>query len=103
MLEASFNREDVGRQAAAVAAMLLGKIANGSIEVKSADVAGLLQVLVTITRLEEGLSTSNHTHLSVTGEAVLERIERLRAQHAATVSGGADETIEATVVEGGEG
>ena len=56
----SFSREDLGQNAAAVASLLLGRIAAGEIEISGRDVAGLLDVLVTVVRLEEGLATSHH-------------------------------------------
>ena len=71
----AFNREN----AAAVANMLLARIAKGEIEITGRDVSGLLDVLVQVVRLEEGLATS-HT-LTVQGEAVIDRIARLRAEH----------------------
>lgn len=74
----SFNRDDISQNAAAVTNMLLGQIAAGSIEVSGRDVAGLLDVLVSIVRLEEGKATSHHAVVNT--EQVLARIEQLRQE-----------------------
>jgi hypothetical protein len=81
-----FNRADLSENAAAVANLLLGRIAAGEIKVDGRDVSALLDVLVTIVRLEEGLATSHHQTVSVTGD-VMARIEALRAQHGGPMVG----------------
>ena len=77
-----FNRDDLGNQAAGVAQMLMGRIANGEIEVSGRDVSGLIQVLVNVTRLEEGQSTENSLRLTLSADDAMDRIKVLRAQGA---------------------
>ena len=58
--------------------MILAKLAAGQVPIRHAgDAAELLKVLVDITRLEEGQSTSNVLHGSV---QIVERIEAMRAE-----------------------
>lgn len=78
MLAASFNREDLGEQAANVASMLLGQIARGDVEIASKDMASLLDTLVNIVRLEEGKATSHTASVSLAGGDVLNKIAALR-------------------------
>lgn len=77
-LAASFNREDLGPQAANVASMLLGQIARGDVEIASKDMASLLDTLVNIVRLEEGKATSHTASVSLAGGDVLNKIAALR-------------------------
>ena len=84
-LQASFNREDLGSQAALVTQMLLGKIARGDVEIASKDMASLLDTLVNIVRLEEGKATSHTASVSLAGGDVLNKIEALR--HSTNVGG----------------
>ena len=85
-LAASFNREDLGPQAANVASMLLGQIARGDVEIASKDMASLLDTLVNIVRLEEGKATSHTASVSLAGGDVLNKIAALR--HKETVGEG---------------
>ena len=93
-----FKRDELGPQAAAAAQFLIGRILAGDIEVGSRDIAPLIDTLVTITRLEEGQSTSNHVHLRVDGADAITHLRQLRAQGQG--HNGADEStpqpIEAT-------
>ena len=74
----TFQREDLSTNTAAVAAMILAKLAAGQVPIRHAgDAAELLKVLVDITRLEEGQSTSNVLHGSV---EIVKRIEAMRAE-----------------------
>lgn len=79
-LTTHFNREELADQAAAVASMLLSRVASGDIEINGRDVSGLLDTLVTIVRLEEGKATSHVATLSMDGADVLDRIQMLREQ-----------------------
>lgn len=73
-----FKRDDIGTHTAAVAAMILAKLAAGQVPIRhAADAAELLKVLVDITRLEEGQATSHVMHGSV---QIVERIEQMRAE-----------------------
>lgn len=73
-----FSRDDIGTHTAAVAAMILAKLAAGQVPIRhAADAAELLKVLVDITRLEEGQATSHVMHGSV---QIVERIEQMRAE-----------------------
>ena len=88
---ATFQRDDLGQQTAAVAAMILAKLAAGQVPIRHAgDAAELLKVLVDITRLEEGQSTSNVLHGSV---QIVERIEAMRAELTASRDAGMTTTI----------
>lgn len=74
----TFQRETIGTHTAAVAAMILAKIAAGQVPIRhAADAAELLKVLVDITRLEEGQATSHVMHGSV---EIVQRIEQMRAE-----------------------
>ena len=74
----TFTRADIGTHTAAVAAMILAKLAAGQVPIRhAADAAELLKVLVDITRLEEGQATSHVMHGSV---QIVERIEQMRAE-----------------------
>lgn len=85
MLADTFNREELGSQAANVASMLLGKIASGAVEISGKDMASLLDTLVNIVRLEEGKATSHTASVSLAGGDVLNKIEALR--HSTNVGG----------------
>lgn len=79
--EQTFRREDLSSQTSAVAAMILAKIAAGQVPIRHAgDAAELLKVLVDVTRLEEGQHTSAHLTASIDSEAIVARIEALRAE-----------------------
>lgn len=84
-LQEQFNREDIGANAAAVAQMILGKLATGELEINSRDVSSLLDTLVSIVRLEEGKATSHTATVTMEG-GVLERIEALRTRHVETTA-----------------
>ena len=74
----TFDRQTIGTHTAAVAAMILAKLAAGQVPIRhAADAAELLKVLVDITRLEEGQATSHVMHGSV---QIVERIEQMRAE-----------------------
>lgn len=81
-LTSRFNREDLGRNAAAVANMLMGRVVSGEIEVTGKDVASLVEVLVNIARLEAGQATSHTVSASMDTDAVLARIDEIRSAHA---------------------
>lgn len=85
MLADTFNREELGSQAANVASMLLGKIASGAVEISGKDMASLLDTLVNIVRLEEGKATSHTASVSLAGGDVLNKIAALREKE--TVGG----------------
>jgi hypothetical protein len=77
----TFQRDDIGTHSAAVAAMILAKIAAGQVPIRhAADAAELLKVLHDMTRLEEGQSTSNILHGTIDSGAIIARIEELRGE-----------------------
>lgn len=96
LLSGRFNREDLGPMSAQVAMMLLGKITSGEIEVQGRDVANLIQVLVNVTRLEEGQSTNNTVHVALSAGDAMERIRMLRAQGQGAVEMSSSPAIEAS-------
>lgn len=74
----TFQREELGAQAAAVGAYIMARIAAGQIPIRHAgDAADLLTALHNMTRLEEGQATSHVMHGSV---EIVQRIEALRAE-----------------------
>lgn len=77
----TFDRTDVGAQAAAVAQMILARIAANQIPIRhAADAAELLRVLVDVTRLEEGLHTTASLSAQLDSSAIVARIEQMRAE-----------------------
>ena len=77
---ATFERGELGAQAAAVAGLLLAKVAAGVITVKGPDVAALLRVLVDVARLEAGEPTSQAVVAHIGTSQALERVAELRKQ-----------------------
>ena len=91
-----FKREDLGDQAAAVAQLLLARITNGEIEIQGRDVSSLLDVLVTIVRLEEGKATSHVATMNMDAGGVLDRIAALRGEHS-VIDDGSAKAIDGTI------
>lgn len=93
----TFQRDRLGPDAAAVAALILSRIASGDIVVKRGDeAAALLRALVDVARLEAGEATSHTLRATVDqGEAVAAVIalrDRARSAIGATSSGSASAT-----------
>jgi hypothetical protein len=101
-LSERFNRDDLGETAANVALMLMAKVANGEIEVTGRDVSNLIQVLVNVTRLEEGQATSHETRLVVSGAEAMERINALRARAEGQTAEALQPVLEENYESGGE-
>lgn len=77
----TFHRDDIGTHSAAVAAMILARIAAGQIPIRhAADAADLLTALHNLTRLEEGQATSHTLNATVDAGTIVARIEQLRGE-----------------------
>jgi hypothetical protein len=100
-LAATFDREDLGPAAAAVAMELIGRVSRGEIPVRHAgDAAELVKVLVDVARLEAGESTSNAVVAHVTSDQ-LARVRALQEQARTALSSSALAVDDVEVVEVG--
>jgi hypothetical protein len=78
-LTAVHQRDDLGPQAAAVAADILGRISAGEIPCRHVgDAAELLRVLVDVARLEAGETTTNAAVVHVSARDVAEHVNDLQ-------------------------
>jgi hypothetical protein len=97
-LATTFDRENLGPAAAAVAMELIGRVSRGEIPVRHAgDAAELVKVLVDVARLEAGESTSNAVVAHVTSDQ-LARVRALQEQ-ARTALSSAVLAVDATEVD----
>jgi len=85
----TFQRDELGEAAAAVAGQLLARVAAGAIVVKGPDVAALLRVLVDIARLEAGEHTSAALVGHVSTSDALARVATLREEARAALGSAA--------------
>ena len=71
----SFNRQDLGPAASAVAQQTLHRIATGEIPIRNgSEAAEILRVTVDIARLEAGQATSQTAHIALSAEQVQARL-----------------------------
>jgi hypothetical protein len=82
----SFERDELGADAAAAAGWLLGRIVTGGIPIRNgAEAAELLRALVDVARLEAGESTSN-TVVAHVGPGAVTAVLALRDQARAALA-----------------
>lgn len=83
-LRASFEREDLGPSAAAMAQHLMSQVITGLIPVRNgSEAAELIKCAVDIARLESGEATSLTVQASMTTDQVRARLEQIQGQLAA--------------------
>ena len=80
-LRASFERDDLGPSAAAMAQHLMSQVITGLIPVRNgAEAAELIRCGVDIARLEAGQNTSQTAHIAFSAEQVQARLAELQAR-----------------------
>lgn len=97
----TFERGELGQQAAAVAGLLLARLAAGVIVVKRGDeAAALLRVLVDVARIEAGEHTSATLVGHVSTSDAVARVVELRERARLVLLGAAGDELSAAAVAG---
>lgn len=85
-LRDTYQRDDLGPNAAALAQHTMSRVMAGEIPIRHAgEAAELLRVLVDVARLEAGEATAHTAHVSMTAEQVTARVTELQRQAAGEI------------------